>query len=215
MKQILVNKLTKIVNEIYTYVWFKILRIRLKNKNFTLITPNCIGGVIYHRLGLQFLSPTINLFFPNKKQYLEFVSDLKKYLSESLQFIETDVDYPVAILGGIEIRFNHYKTKEEAYNAWERRKKRVKYDNLFIIMDDVKDIDYEDIKKFGSISCTGKVLFTAKNYPEFDYVLPLSKYKGKDRVGIYMTEKEQFTSKYPFDYDFDFVKWLNTGKLVR
>ena len=34
---------------------------RLKNKNFTLITNNCTGGVIYNRLGLKFLSPTIKL----------------------------------------------------------------------------------------------------------------------------------------------------------
>lgn len=82
-------------------------------------------------------------------------------------------------------------------------------------MDDVKDINYEDIKKFGSIKCKGKVLFTAKEYPEFDYVLPLSHYKGKQRVGSYMLEKNPFTQTFPFDHDFDYIKWLNTGNFLK
>lgn len=90
-----------------------------------------------------------------------------------------------------------------------------KLSNLFIIMDDVKDINYDDIKKFGSIKCKGKVLFTAKEYPEFDYVLPLSHYKGKQRVGSYMLEKNPFTQTFPFDHDFDYIKWLNTGKFLK
>lgn len=35
----------------------------LRNDSFTILSSNCIGGVIYHRLGKQFLSPTINMWF--------------------------------------------------------------------------------------------------------------------------------------------------------
>ena len=35
----------------------------LKNRDITIISANCVGGVIYHDLGLAFNSPTINLFF--------------------------------------------------------------------------------------------------------------------------------------------------------
>jgi uncharacterized protein (DUF1919 family) len=37
-------------------------RSRLTNKEVTIFSSNCIGGVIYHDLGLRFMSPTINLF---------------------------------------------------------------------------------------------------------------------------------------------------------
>ncbi len=39
------------------------MRKALRNKEFTLLSNNCNGGFIYHDLGLQFLSPTINMFF--------------------------------------------------------------------------------------------------------------------------------------------------------
>ena len=214
---IIYNYLALFSSKIFTAIWFKVLRFKLHNKDFSLITPNCIGGIIYHRLGVEFKSPTINLLFPDKKQYLRFVLNLPQYLSEELKFTDNNSvgGCPVAFLGDVEIRFVHYNSAEEAAKKWNERKKRVNYDNLFIIMDDVKDINYDDIKKFGSIKCKGKVLFTAKEYPEFDYVLPLSHYKGKQRVGSYMLEKNPFTQTFPFDHDFDYIKWLNTGNFLK
>lgn len=36
-------------------------RLRLENSDITILSNNCIGGIIYHKLGLRFKSPTINL----------------------------------------------------------------------------------------------------------------------------------------------------------
>ncbi|MBD5807115.1 DUF1919 domain-containing protein [Limosilactobacillus walteri] len=36
---------------------------RLKNENFTILASKCAEGVIYPKLGLKFLSTTINLWF--------------------------------------------------------------------------------------------------------------------------------------------------------
>ena len=45
----------------YQKVYYRRLRKRLKNRDFSLFSPNCYTGLIYHRLGLQFKSTTINL----------------------------------------------------------------------------------------------------------------------------------------------------------
>ena len=62
----------------YSYVRTKFaikLRKRLKNDNFSIICSNCIGGTIYNRLGKQFLSPTINLWF-YQKDFLKFIQNI-------------------------------------------------------------------------------------------------------------------------------------------
>lgn len=41
-------------------------RKRLKNKQFTLLTGNCIGGYLYHQLGLPFSTPTVNMMILNQ-----------------------------------------------------------------------------------------------------------------------------------------------------
>lgn len=56
------------------------LRKRLKNNEFSIISNDCTGGVIYHDLGLRFTSPTINLFFEPYEDYLYFLSNIKDYL---------------------------------------------------------------------------------------------------------------------------------------
>lgn len=67
------------------------IRRRLKNDNFSILCSNCIGGVIYHRLGKQFLSPTINMWFC-QGEFLKFVENLPEYLKEDLAFVETEYD---------------------------------------------------------------------------------------------------------------------------
>ncbi len=54
-------------------------RKRLKNKNFTVLSNNCVGGVILHELGERFNSPTVNLFF-KAEDYLKFLENLDYYL---------------------------------------------------------------------------------------------------------------------------------------
>ena len=111
------------------------MRKKLRNDNFSIICSNCIGGVIYHRLGKQFLSPTINLWM-NQKDFLKMALDLKSYMSKELAFIKGEYDYPIALLGDVKVYFNHAKTEEEARHSWEQRKTRINYDNLYVIMYD-------------------------------------------------------------------------------
>ena len=35
----------------------------LRNRSFSLFSHNCLGGIMYHDLGVQFQSPTINMRF--------------------------------------------------------------------------------------------------------------------------------------------------------
>lgn len=55
------------------------LRSRIKNTAPTIISNNCIAGIIYHNLGLKFFSPTINLYISGW-DYILFVENLEDYL---------------------------------------------------------------------------------------------------------------------------------------
>lgn len=77
---------------------------KLKYKDFSFISVNCLGGVISHDLGLQFLSPTINLFFESE-DYIKFVENLQYYLKLELEEDTAEESYPVGKLGDIRIFF--------------------------------------------------------------------------------------------------------------
>ena len=47
----------------------------LKNTEFSLISSNCNGGFMLHDLGLQFRSPTVNLWIP-PSDFIRFLRDL-------------------------------------------------------------------------------------------------------------------------------------------
>lgn len=197
---------------IYEYFYFHKLRSRLKNQDFSLFSPNCYAGIIYHRLGMEFSSPTINLLFPVKKQYLKFVSNIQYYLQQEPVFIEDpEFDHPVAMLEDIKLVFNHYDSVEQAASSWNRRKQRVNYENLFIIFDDISDVEYSDLSAFNQIVCRGKVILTAKEYANIPNTVRLSKYKDSGVMQAYLLDKSIWTGKNAADRDFDFIKWLNSG----
>ena len=119
-----------------------------KNKEISIITNNCVGGIIYSDLGLEFLSPTINLFF-QLDDYFEFLNNLEDYLKcELIQKESSDVSYPIGILKNqnkeVAVHFMHYKSFEEAKDKWCKRAKRVNFNNLYVIFEYTKDTDYGD-----------------------------------------------------------------------
>ena len=159
---------------------------KLKNKNFTIISNNCWGGMVYESFNLPKQSPTVGLFFM-ADEYIKFLKAFPDILNEEIVFIDPMeskyVDflkqdsrfgqYPIALIGGgIEIEFLHYHSKEEVLEKWKRRCERMDLDHLIVKMNDQNLCSEEHIKEFSELPFKNKVFFSSKPYeiPENVYI---------------------------------------------
>lgn len=134
-----INHICSLIQKINEKLYLFFLRRRLKNKTVTIVCNNCIGGVIYHNLGLQFTSPTINLSI-HGQDYLEFVKHFKYYQSCPLKEMKTDKNYPVGIIvpkddehREVVVHFQHYDSFEQACKKWTERYQRVNWNNILFV----------------------------------------------------------------------------------
>lgn len=153
---------------------------RLNNKDFTLISRDCLGGIVLHDMHLRFNTPTINLWF-SPSDFVKFCKGLKYYSSLELEFIKEDkIDYPVARLGDIKVYFTHY-TEAEAKQKWKERCKRINYDNLFFLMTDTRDCSEEDMREFDKLVYQ-HIIFTYNKYSK----IPCTYYCDSHKLGFSM-----------------------------
>ncbi len=125
---------------VFSYACFDFNKyIRLIENPITIISDDCWGGVVYHVLALPFNSPTININW-EKEEYAKFISDLPYYLQQPLKCgregnLETG-EYPIGLLGEnekqVQMELIHNISFDEARQQWERRQKRVNFDNIFV-----------------------------------------------------------------------------------
>lgn len=183
-------------------------RLRLKNRKPTIIASNCIGTFMYYDMKLPFLSPTINLSF-DMNDFVRFVADLSYYLNQPVvPYDDERFEYPCGMIDDIEIRFNHYKTIEEAIEKWEERKKRIDWNNIFIVGIDGDNCSYESMKKFDQLSYVKKVIFTHKKYPEIKSSYYLKGFEEEKGIGRATDFKKNYFIRRYMD-GFDYVSFLN------
>lgn len=195
---------------ILRFVLNKKNRKRLQNKDFTVISQNCVGGVLLHELKLRFNSPTINLYF-SAADFIKFISKLDYYLTMDVVQINSDRPYPVGKLDDIVIYFVHYTSFEEARNKWIERASRINKNNIFFIMTQTDDCTSELVHEFGRLPLKNKVIFTAKEYPD----VPCSIYiPGSEKDHQTVIDLCQYKSKYTgkrWVDEFDYVDFFNRG----
>lgn len=191
----------------------KQMQSRLKNREFSFLVPNCLGGILLHDLGLRFLSPTVNLMM-NQKDFLSFVLHLDDYLSEELCFLpRPDGDCPRAILSpdqqsSITIYFTHYATEDEAKQKWYERSLRINRENLFVLLEERDGIGRADLEKLSELHARGVMAFTCNEYPDLPYCVYLEKYHWDGEVGNIL-KKCYLDDSREYERYFDFVKWFN------
>lgn len=204
IKRRIVRFTSKIINKAFETK----CRLRLRNKDFSIICSNCIGGLIYHRLGKEFLSPTVNLWI-RQYDFIKLICDLDEYMKKELVFVSSEYDHPVAVLGDVTIYFNHSKSEEEAKADWERRKTRIRYDNLFIVMYDRDNLSREQILSLREVKCKRLIVLTeTSKYPDIEYVYHISR-TNKNRVNEQVFLDMDLFGLRTFEKQWDFVKWLN------
>lgn len=62
---------------------------KLKGTDFTIISNNCWGGMVYESYNLPKESPTVGLFF-FADDYIFFLKNLKEFLNVPLKFIQPE-----------------------------------------------------------------------------------------------------------------------------
>lgn len=191
-----------------------------KNKDFTLLTNNCLAGYIYHDLGLKFLTPTINLRI-SPRHFLAFIKDLKYYIEKDVEEDkEANEGYPVGIIPGddnhslIKIFFQHYRTFEEAVNKWNERKKRINYDNLFVMWEFYDGIHKEELlEEFSKIDIPNKMVLTHKKH-DLDCSYPIDIFNDNLNmadIGGKIFKYDGLSGKRYYEM-FDYLSFLNKNK---
>lgn len=160
------NKFQKRLYNLY------INRLRKKNlnKNVSIISNNCIGGILYHDLGLKFNSPTINTLIYGR-DFISFCNNLEKFLNCELEFDENSKDYPIGILDckeesieKIHLHFLHEKSFTKAKEDWNRRKIRFNKNNYIIIYEHFNKNGDDVVYDFSNLKHPYKIVFTHKKF---------------------------------------------------
>jgi len=202
------SKMTRRLIKQYTKKYYtKRYSEKFIGKGYSLIASNCIGGIINNRVGQPQNSPTVNLWIP-QAEFIRFVLNLHYYMEQELVFIESEYKYPVALLDDVHINFTHYATKEQAKEDWERRKKRIIWDNIYIIMYE-DEVTREELLLLKDVECKKLIVLTCL---KDNLDLPFMKYIEKDKHGRendYVFLDSDFFGRMTFEKQWDYVAWLN------
>lgn len=196
------------------------------NKKITIISNDCSAGIIYGYYGLQFLSPTIGLYF--RTNFLSFANNLDDYLSGEMFDITTIDDInPVGelipndkSLPSVKISFIHYKTFEEAKNKWIERAKRVCFDSIYIVLNGSlypQIIDELCLKSFYNLNYHKIYFYNPVNHlfnldENQPFLFPLRFRKLSDKWFEYNSFFNILRGKR-YLFQFNFVKWLSGKKI--
>ena len=185
----------------------------LHSTDFSIISNNCWAGSVYRYYGLPYQSPTAGLYF-FASDYVKFASDLRHYIASTLEFIDArdsahvaalerkgEADKVIARLDDIEVVFLHYPTVEEARVKWERRCRRINWDNLFIKFSQMNECSAQDIEAFDAIGFPNKICFTARPMPQVKCGLYFPGFEMNNQIA---NDTDRFCR------GFDLTAWLNS-----
>lgn len=190
-------------------------RKKLLNHNFTILCSNCIGGILYNRLGEHFNSPTVNLRLSNK-DFCNFLQHFDYYINQDVTDNGLDKDKnPTGIIFGngkdipnIVIFFVHFKDFQDGRNKWNERKKRIRRDNLYIMMYDADGVTTEDLKKVEDFKCNNKVIFTPNKDLDVDWSFYINAKNNTGYLPEFYLLRNMFGNTR-VERKFDFVSFLN------
>lgn len=200
------------IKEIEWWIYRKRKAKGLKNKDFTIITSNCNGAFMYYDMGLSYLTPTVNLAI-DMDDFVKMAENLPWYMEQEMVEVDSERPYPAGRLADITIYFVHYKTFREGVEKWEERKRRINWDNLFLVATEKDNCSYETIRRFEQLPYEHKVIFTHRKYTEFSSAHYIKGFEEKEELGVLTFYKNQFLKRRYLD-DFDYVAFLNETEVT-
>ncbi len=154
---------------------------KLRHSQLSILSMNCFGGFCYHRFGLPFLSPTINMKTTDE-EFVEFLKNPIENIKSEIKYIRTErneglnIDYPVYQIANAAWQMNHYGDANIAYRKWCERSFRINWFNIVVAMHTDKP---EVLAEFDKLPYSKKVCFVPfKSDLDSAYCIDISKYQA-------------------------------------
>ena len=210
----------KLYNELMSVVrreHEKNLRKRLRHKDFSILSQNCIGGVLYRMLGMQMLSPTINMsiqddnFLKLAQAPYKYIHDLEPFPIMDQYYDGKNMPYPVIGVGDIRLNCMHYQSCEQAINDWNRRRKRFNFNKMFAVFAswDMHNNNYIDLLHLLEYPY---VLFSYDKVDDPNTIIldhSIWKKDADGKIEPFLTGYYKNGYKRNFEKVIDFVEWIN------
>ncbi len=207
------------VQNCFKYIKNVIDRKYLKNTNVSIISNHCMGGFIYHDLGLKFMSPTINLkILPD--DFIELLEHLEYYMAQNIIEVEIpDSPCPVGMIPRragsqgdfIYIHFVHYRTFEQAKEKWVERSKRINWDNIVVMMTARDGCNESTLRRFECLPYSQRICYTNEPHHEYPHCKHVRLDDGSQLKG-YISDMVNIFGKRAFECNgFNYVDFLNGG----
>ena len=188
---------------------------RLRNTPFCIVANNCLGSRLYKILGREYNTPFMGLFLM-PECFAKLVANFDEYMDKDINFIKKSKysphnepgrgadQYPVGLLGDLELHFVHYNTEEDALEKWHRRKARMNRSNLHFILVANGPCDESVMDQFLGVAHDKKVCFHRKQElkkPSCVYIPSI-----EPEMGNLYSQYQRLVGR------FDFANWILTGK---
>lgn len=191
-------------------------KIGLRRHDFSVISNDCWAEELYQDWGIPCRTPFCGLGM-GAPSFLRFISDLRRYLQEPIEFVPESRHeivnrlrkrggWPIGLLGGdVEIYFLHYTTEKQARRAWEEGCRSVNLDRIAVKFTVDKDGALpEHIEEFSRLPFERKLMISKESYPAIPCAVRASKYVNNGAIMFRRSLR-----------DFDCAHWLNTGEVRR
>lgn len=142
---------------------------KLRVTDFTVVSSNCWGGILYQDLGLKYQSPFVNQYM-HAPCFLKLVRQFSQYMKMDLsvstksKYFTEPTSYPVGNLDDIEIHFIHYTLDEDVTGKWNERRARMHPEKLLFVLCERDGCTASDLKELDELP-VNKLMFTARKYP--------------------------------------------------
>lgn len=181
----------------------------LTNRDFSIICNNCLGGMVVHDYYQPQLSPTVNLYMlPD--DYILFISNFYENLKADVIEIESHKSYPIGKVNDSVIHFLHYRSFEEAKQAWSKRANRINKKNLLFIFVERDGCKEEHLLKFDALPFPNKLALVHKPYHNVKCAVVMPGFESSVDVGK-ITDWKGICGMREYDA-IDWVAILNSMK---
>lgn len=189
--------------------------IKLRENPVSIIASDCLGGIIYHYLDLKFSSPFINCLIQDN-DFLLLVNNLEEYMKQPLlpeYGREGDIyQCPIGTLtylrNKVRIIFNHAYNFDEARSGFEKRRKRINWDNI-VVFSHTSSKEY--VENFDKISYRKKN-FTKEDFGTRDSIMMQSykyEYDKRQKDAAQMRELGSYLHNMN-----NFIKEINIFQMI-